>query len=305
MLVRIAFFGEAVIAQLHHDVISLRGLDGFPVGFCGPDRLFRGLRAQEIPACHEAAAHGLGILLLAGLAHLRATVHLDLFLDVVRGQSKRIHDFTGIGFEVDIALWPCLFESAAHLLEAGIWYGWQKDVAMLAAAMLEILEDGDVLADHSLLLVPAPQLARHLPVGRLDGILRQVRVQRERHIPVPWLEVVQDEPTQALRPLPGIDLRLLLRGAESRSRSSPLSDTLLLRHHPLGVVLVFHDVSPMVGYPPSPDICHLCAPVLLVPLFCIFMRIHVGTLIPLSSGQRGIPPSKIRRLSCVRELRAI
>lgn len=301
MLVRIAFFGEAVIAQLHHDVISLRGLDGLPVGFCCPDGLFHGLRAQEIPARHEAAAHGLGIL----LARLRATVHLDLFLDVVRGQSKRIHDFTGIGFEVDIALWPCLFESAAHLLEAGIWYGWQKDVAMLAAAVLEILEDGDVLAGHSLHLVPAPQLARHLPVGRLDGIFRQVRVQRERHIPVPRLEVVQDEPTQALRPLPGIDLRLLLRGAESRSRSSPLPDAPLLRHHPLGMVLVFHDVSPMVGYPPSPDICHLCAPVLLVPLFCIFMRIRVGTLIPLSSGQRGIPPSKIRRLSCVRELRAI
>jgi hypothetical protein len=71
------------------------------------------------------------------------------------------------------------------------------------------------------------------------------------------------------------------------------------------VVLVFHDVSPMVGYPPSPDICHLCAPVLLVPLFCIFMRIRVGTLIPLSSDQKGIPPLKIRRLSCVRELRAI
>lgn len=120
MLVRIAFFGEAVIAQLHHNVISLRGLDDFPVGFCSSDWLFHGLCSQEIPACHEAAAHGLGILLLAGLARLRATVHLDLFLDVVRGQSKRIHDFTGIGFEVDIALWPCLFESAAHLLEAGI-----------------------------------------------------------------------------------------------------------------------------------------------------------------------------------------
>lgn len=305
MLVRIAFFGEAVIAQLHHDVISLRGLDGFPVGFCGPDRLFRGLRAQEIPACHEAAAHGLGILLLAGLARLRATVHLDLFLDVVRGQSKRIHDFTGIGFEVDIALWPCLLESAAHLLEAGIWYGWQKDVAMLAAAVLEILKDSDVLAGHSPLLVPAPQLARHLPVGCLDGILCQLRVQRERHIPVPRLEVVQDEPTQALRPLSGIDLRLLLRGAESCSRSAPLPDALLLRYHPLCMVLVFHDVSPMVSNPPSPDICHLRAPVLLVPLFCIFIRIRVGTLIPLSSGKRGTPPSKIRRLSCVRELRAI
>ena len=81
---------------------------------------------------------------------------------------------------------------------------------MLAAAVLEILEHGDVLADHTLLLVPAPQLARHLPVGRLDGIFRQVRVQRERHIPIPGLKVVQDEPTQTLRPLPGIDLRLLL-----------------------------------------------------------------------------------------------
>lgn len=80
---------------------------------------------------------------------------------------------------------------------------------MLAAAVLEILEYSDVLADHPLLLVPAPQLARHLPIGRLDGIFRHVRVQCERHIPVPRLEVVQDEPTQALRPLPGIDLRLL------------------------------------------------------------------------------------------------
>lgn len=176
---------------------------------------------------------------------------------------------------------------------------------MLAAAVLEILEHGDVLADHTLLLVPAPQLARHLPVGRLDGIFRQVRVQRERHIPIPGLKVVQDEPAQALRPLPGIDLRLLLRGTESCSGPAPLSDATLLWHHPLGVVLVFHDVSPMVSNPPSPDICHLHAPVLLVPLFCIFIRIRVGTLIPLSSGKRGIPPSKIRRLSCVRELRAI
>lgn len=176
---------------------------------------------------------------------------------------------------------------------------------MLAAAVLEILEYGDVLADHTLLLVPAPQLARHLPIGRLDGILRQVRVQRERHIPVPRLEVVQDEPTQALRPLPGIDLRLLLRGTESCSGPAPLPDAPLLRHHPLGMVLIFHDVSPMVSNPPSPDICHLHAPVLLVPLFCIFIRIRVGTLIPLSSGKRGTPPSKIRRLSCVRELRAI
>ena len=121
MLVRIAFFGEAVIAQLHHDVISLRGLDGFPVGFCGPDWLFHGLRAQEIPARHEAAAQRLGILLLAGPPRLRAAVHLDLFLDVVRCQSKRIHDFTGIGLEIDIALGPCLFVCAAHRLEAGIW----------------------------------------------------------------------------------------------------------------------------------------------------------------------------------------
>lgn len=263
MLVRIAFFGEAVIAQLHNDVISFRGLDGFPVGFCGPDWLFHGLRAQEIPACHEATAHGLGILLLAGLARLRATVHLDLFLDVVRGQSKRIHDFTGIGFEVDIALWPCLFESATHLLEAGIWYGWQKDVAMLAAAVLEILEDGDVLAGHSLLLVPAPQLARHLPIGRLDGILCQVRVQRERHIPVPWLEVVQDEPTQALRPQASIDLRLCFTRAESRLRSSPLPDALLLRHHPTGMILILYDELSMVRCPPASPVTHLYAPCVL------------------------------------------
>ena len=100
MLVRIAFFGEAVIAQLHHDVISFRGLDGLPVGFCGSDWLFHGLRAQEIPARHEAAAQRLGILgilLLAGRPRVCAAVHLDLFLDVVRCQSKRIHDFAGIG----------------------------------------------------------------------------------------------------------------------------------------------------------------------------------------------------------------
>lgn len=67
----------------------------------------------------------MGILLLAGLPRLRAAVHLDLFLDVVRGQSKRIHDFAGIGLEIDIALGPCLFECAAHHLEAGTWNGRQ------------------------------------------------------------------------------------------------------------------------------------------------------------------------------------
>ena len=244
-------------------MISFRGLDGLPVGFRGSDWLFHGLRAQEIPARHEAAAQRRGILLLAGLPCLRAAVHLDLFLDVVRGQSKRIHDFAGIGLEIDIALGPCLFECAAHRLEAGTWDSREKDVAMLAAAVLEILEHGDVLAGYTLLLVPAPQLARHLPIGRLDGILRQIRVQRERHIPVPRLEVVQDEPAQALRPLPGIDLRLCFTRAESRSRSSPLPDAPLLRHHPTGMILILYDELSMVRCPPASPVTHLYAPCVL------------------------------------------
>lgn len=134
---------------------------------------------------------------------------------------------------------------------------------MLAAAVLEILEDGDVLAGHSLLLVPAPQLARHLPIGRLDGILCQVRVQRERHIPVPWLEVVQDEPTQALRPQASIDLRLCFTRAESRLRSSPLPDALLLRHHPTGMILILYDELSMVRCPPASPVTHLYAPCVL------------------------------------------
>lgn len=233
--------------------------------------------------------------LLRFSAGLRAAVFLDLFLDVVRSEPRSIHGLAAIMLEVDFACWPCRTQELTHSRKGNIRHGRQKDVPMLAAAVLEILQDGDVLAGNALLLVPAPQAPHHLAVVLPKVFLGHVPLECERDIPVAGLEVIHDETSKAFCPEPQVYLLLRLTRAQSSPRSSLLTDALLLRHYSLRMVLIDHHELPVVGYPSSSHVSHLLLLLLfflLFLLFCIFILESVEVLIPLPRRAEGIAPSK-------------
>lgn len=310
MLIGIALFRKSVIAELGYHVVAFRGFDFLAVRFRRLDFLGHRFRVQEIMTGQEATAHRqeLGIFpcecriflcycrnLLRFSAGLRAAVFLDLFLDVVRSEPRSIHGLAAIMLEVDFARWPCRAQELTHSRKGNIRHGRQKDVPMLAAAVLEILKDGDVLAGNALLLVPAPQAPHHLAVVLPKVFLGHVPLECERDIPVAGLEVIHDETSEAFCPEPQVYLLLRLTRAQSSPRSSLLTDALLLRHYSLRMVLIDHHELPVVGYPSSSHVSHLLLLLLfflLFLLFCIFILESVEVLIPLPRRAEGIAPSK-------------
>lgn len=291
-------------------MIALGSLDFLAVRFRCLDFLGHRFRVQEIVARQEPSAHRQELRIFSGerriflclhqifLRHpagLRAAVLLDFFLDVVRREPRSIHGLAAIMLEVDFARRPGPAQELTHLREGNVRHSRQKNMSMLASAILEILKDRDVLAGNALLLVPTAQRAHHLAIVHAKVFLGHVPFQCERDIPIASLEVIHDETSEAFGPESQVDLLLRLTRTQSRPRSSLLTDALLLRHHSLRMVLIDHHELPVVGYPSSSHVSHLLLLLLfflLFLLFCIFILESVEVLIPLPRRAEGIAPSK-------------